>query len=53
MLGEENSVLKKKAHGWELIHKKYKAIKSVRTHVTKLHNNQDTTNTLIKFKIIN
>jgi hypothetical protein len=29
-------------------HKKYKANKSTRTHVTKEHNNRDTNNTLIK-----
>ncbi len=33
---------------WNHQHKKYKANKSTRTHVTKEHNNRDTNNTLIK-----
>jgi hypothetical protein len=37
-----------KRQGWEPIHKKYKENKSPRTHVMKDHNNEDTTNTLIK-----
>jgi hypothetical protein len=37
----------------ELIHEKYKANKSLRTQITKEHNNQDTTKTLIKYKIVN
>jgi hypothetical protein len=37
----------------EPIHKKHKANRSMRTHVTKEHNNQDTTNTSIEYKIIN
>jgi hypothetical protein len=41
---------KKKRQGWrEPVHKKYKTNKSMRTHATKeKHNNQDTTNALIK-----
>ncbi len=53
MFGQENSVFKKRPMDGELIHKKYKATKSMRTHVTKEHNNWDTTNTLIKLKIVN
>jgi hypothetical protein len=37
-----------KRQGWEPIPEKYKANKSMRTYVMKEHNNQDTTNTLIK-----
>jgi len=37
----------------EPIHEKYKANKSLRTQITKEHNNQDTTKTLIKYKIVN
>jgi type IV secretory pathway VirB9-like protein len=33
---------------WKRRHKKYKANKSTRTHVTKEHNNRNTNNTLIK-----
>ncbi len=43
---KKNHEYKKKA-GTEPIHKKHKANRSMRTHVTKEHNNQDTTNTLI------
>jgi hypothetical protein len=39
---------KEKRQVWEPIYKKYKANKSTRIHVTKEHNNQDITNTLIK-----
>jgi len=44
--------IKKKAlmRTWNHRHKKYKANKSTRTHVTKEHNNRDTNNTLIKKK---
>ncbi len=38
----------KKKQGWERIHKKYRTNKSLRTQVTKEHNNQDIKNTLIK-----
>jgi len=44
---KKNPVYKKK-QGWEPIHKKYKANKSKRTHVTKEHNNKHIINTLIK-----
>ncbi len=33
--------------GWEPIHKKYKENKSIKTQVTKEHNNGETTNTLL------
>lgn len=36
----------KKKQGWEPIHKNYKANKSMKTHVTKAHNNQDIMNAL-------
>ncbi len=42
------NALYKKGRDGEPIHKKYKANKSSRTQVTKEHNNQDNTNTLIK-----
>jgi len=43
---KKNPVDKKSRDGkLEPIHKKYKANKSMRTHVMKEHNNQDTTNT--------
>ncbi len=38
----------KKGQGWEPIFKTYKAIKILRTHVTKEQNNKDPTDTLIK-----
>jgi hypothetical protein len=42
---KKNPVDKKSRDGkLEPIHKKYKANKSMRTHVMKEHNNQDTTN---------
>ncbi len=44
---KKNPVYKKK-QAWEPIHKKYKANKSKRTHVTKEHNNKHIINTLIK-----
>jgi hypothetical protein len=47
MKAKENPCIKRRK-GWEPIHKKYKANKSMRTHVTKKHNNQHTTNILIK-----
>jgi len=37
---------------WKRGHKKYKANKSTRTHVTKEHNNRDTNNTLIKTRAV-
>jgi hypothetical protein len=37
-----------KKEGWEPIQKKYKANKGLKTQVIKEHNNQDTTNILIK-----
>jgi hypothetical protein len=43
----------KERQGWKPIDKKYKANENKRTHVMKEHNNQDITNTLIKYKIIN
>jgi len=47
MKAKENPCIKRRK-GWEPIHKKYKANKSMRTHLTKKHNNQHTTNILIK-----
>jgi hypothetical protein len=41
---------KEKRQVWEPIYKKYKANKSTRIHVTKEHNNQDITNTLISYR---
>ncbi len=43
--------IKKKGKDGNPFHKMYKANKSSRTQVTKEHNNQDTTNTLIKLKM--
>jgi hypothetical protein len=43
----------KKRQGCQPICNKYKANKSMRTHVTKEHNNHDNTNTLIKNKNVN
>jgi hypothetical protein len=37
-----------KKQGLESNHKKYKAIKSIKTQAIKKHNNQDTINTQIK-----
>jgi hypothetical protein len=48
----KNHVYKKK-HRWNPTLEKYKANKSMRTHVMKEHNNHDTTNTLIKWKTVN
>jgi hypothetical protein len=49
---KKNVYIKKAGMGTH--HKKYKANKSLRTQVTKEHNNHgDTTNTLIKLKTIN
>jgi hypothetical protein len=45
---KKNPVYTNKRQGWEPIHNKYKANKSPRTHVTKEHNNQKSTNTLFK-----
>jgi hypothetical protein len=49
---EENPCIGK-SQGWEPIHKKYKANKNPKTHVTKANNNKDTTNALRKLKTTN
>jgi hypothetical protein len=45
--GNKKNHAYKKKQGWQLVHKKYKANKSMKTHVTKENDNQDIVNTLI------
>jgi len=49
-MGRRKTMNIKKKAGTEPIHKKHKANRSTRTHVTKEHNNQDTVNTLIEIE---